>query len=295
MKKQVFSFHFHLSLLLSFFSLASTPLSTWAHNPNDEINNSRARLSDGTTISEESERIETPRFTLYYPRNKSSSETSPTKISLKDFTLSVLDETYSEFGKILKVQPQDRVTIRFLTPEQFRIRTGAPSWTSAMYLRGEISIPLDRKATGNLAELRRAIRHEYTHAVIAEKSAKKCPAWIDEGLAQIFEEDVNPLLAPALRKWIGGRNELLSLNWLDEGFMTLSDEVVPVAYGESLFATRMLIQKYGFGAVTVYMSFLKQGSTPAAAFQTAFGESLSEFESSFQSKLYTWAISGRGL
>src|SRR5690606_26447433 len=118
-----------------------------------------------------------------------------------------------------------KVVLRFLPPEEFRRQTGAPEWTSAMYFRDEITIPLTKSTAWERDELDRALRHEYVHAVIAELSEYRCPAWLDEGVAQLLEGQVNPLLGPALRRWIA-LNPAIPLDWLQNGFTTLDSGYV---------------------------------------------------------------------
>lgn len=232
--------------------------------------------------------LETPRFTLYFPSGTKSQTTELG--ALAKSALAVLDATYEEISSTLKVQPKNKVVLRFLSPTEFHRHTRAPSWTSAMYLRGEISIPIASTKRVNMVELTRAIRHEYVHAVVSELSGKGCPAWIDEGLAQLFEGEPNPLLGPALRGWVA-ENEALPLTWLQNGFLTLNDELVPVAYAQSLFATRDLVRNNGFSAVQRYLDLLRDGNSNSAAFETAFGIDSESYEKRLTKVMRQWASS----
>ncbi len=234
--------------------------------------------------------VETPRFTLYFPSAEQGAGIPLDQLAKS--TLSVLDDTYEELSAQFQIKPQQKVIFRFLTPEEFRKHTGAPAWTSAMYLRGEVSIPVSKSKRPNPTELRRAIRHEYTHAVVAELSGRRCPAWLDEGLAQMMEGDVNPLLGPALRRWTQDNSEAMPLSWLQNGFMTLSENIVPAAYAESLFAARSLVKKLGYSAVLGYLSALREGVAEPQAFRQAFGISERQFERQLTKEMNAWAQSG---
>ncbi len=232
-----------------------------------------------------------PRFTLYIGTNHGSTlRKHPVVKDVAQNTISVLDETYEEISRIFGRKPESNVVLRFLSPAEFRDETGAPSWTSAMFYRGEITIPLAPKAGINLAELRRAIRHEYTHAVVAELSNYRCPAWLDEGLAQLIEGEPNPLLGPSLRKWIGA-NDAMPLDWLQNGFTALESGIVPAAYGQSLFATRSLINRLGFSAVISYLDALKKEVPEKEAFLSAFGSTEGDYEKELTSQMQLWARS----
>lgn len=235
--------------------------------------------------------VETPRFTLYFPGD--SNDAGVPLDQLAQITLRVLDETYEELSRKFEFRPEQKVVFRFMTPEEFRKHTGAPAWTSAMYLRGEVSIPVSKEKRLNPSELRRAIRHEYTHAVLAEVSGRKCPAWLDEGIAQMMEDDVNPLLAPALARWAKNHgSEAMPLSWLQNGFMTLDESIVPAAYAESLFASRLLVQKWGYKAVLDYLHNIALGFDSSRSFLLAFGVSEREFERALGLEIERWALLG---
>ena len=204
--------------------------------------------------------------------------------------METLTTTSGEFQRIFGVAQKNKVVLRFLTPLDFRRLTKAPDWTSAMFYRGEISIPINPKHGLNSVELHRALRHEYVHAVIAEITNYRSPAWIDEGVAQLLEGQINPLLGPALRNWIKA-NPAMTLRSLENGFTTLPPELVPAAYAESLFASRTLIRQYGFPAAVKFLSYLGEGKTEQEAFLLAFNETEASFEQRLTGQIRRWAAS----
>jgi hypothetical protein len=270
----------NLALTLPFF-LVSLSL---AHEFHDEgkTPQSRPALSGAS--------VQTPRFTLYFPSNPK--ENGIPLEQLTSTTLSVLDDAYEELSQLLHFRPEQKVVFRFLTPEEFRKHTGAPAWTSAMYLRGEVSIPVSKEKRTSPTELRRAIRHEYTHAVLSELSNRKCPAWLDEGVAQILEGDLNPLLAPALKRWVESNREAMPLSWLRDGFMGLNEKIVPAAYAQSLFASQILVNKWGYPAVVSYLKLLAKGVNEERSFKLAFGITERQFERHLSSEMNRWIDSG---
>ncbi len=237
---------------------------------------------------------DTPRFTLHI-----GSEREPVQaISDKKYTelaqdaLKTLNNTFDELSRLFKLQPVKKVTLRFLTPQEFTRMTGAPEWTNAMYYRGEISIPLTAHNIEKRKDLVRAVRHEYVHAFLAEVTRHRCPAWLDEGVAQLIEGKPNSLLGPALRDWLAS-NEAIPLDWLNHGFTLLDEEVVPTAYAQSLFAARSLVNQHGFSALRTYMLELRDGSTPQEAFANSFGQSQYDYEKKLNEDLDRWRFSGR--
>ena len=205
--------------------------------------------------------------------------------------LKTLNNTHSELTRIFQEDTNGNVELRFLSPAEFRKHTGAPEWTSAMYLKDEISIPIT-PASIRPSEMNRALRHEYVHAFVAQISHYKCPAWLDEGVAQIIEGPANPQLAPALSQW-ASENPIFPLNELRNGFTTMDDYAVPAAYAQSFFATRKLIQSKGFSAIVKYLKALSVGKDEKAAFKLAFNQEQAEFEKSLADSVTRWVRSGK--
>lgn len=202
--------------------------------------------------------------------------------------LGVLEETHQYYSSLLGPIPSHTTTLRLVDSEQFYRETGAPRWTNAMYYRGEISIPLSVGEKVDVENLRRSIKHEYTHAVINSMSAARCPGWLDEGLAQWSEGSVNPALEPALRNWIMKRTAV-PLSMLQGGFTRLEPAMVPPAYGQSLFAAQAMLNSFGLPKISEYFRQLRVGSDRSQAFEEAFGISEKGFEKALGESLRRWA------
>jgi len=236
--------------------------------------------------------VQNPRFILYFGREtKDNSRKILTQNQLAKFAFGVLEDTFKEYSELFEKAPKRKITLRFLSPNEFKQHTGAPAWTSAMYFNDEISIPLNPVKGINLTDLARAIRHEYTHAVISELSNGNCPAWLDEGIAQVLEGKVNPLLGPALRKWIAS-NDAMPLGWLQNGFTLLDENIVPAAYAQSLFATRKIIKETGYSSITDYLARVSKGEPSSSAFKNAFKINQKDFLIDLTYEIKQWARYG---
>lgn len=196
---------------------------------------------------------------------------------LADRALTVLSNTHAYYKKVLGEIPAFKSTVRLMPEEEFFQLTGAPSWTNAMYFRGEIIIPLALGQKIDLDNLYRSVKHEYTHAVVNSLSGGRCPGWLDEGLAQWAEGDENPALRPALNQWLT-RNRPVPLGLLQGGFTKLDFEMVPPAYAQSLYAAKHIIHEFGFSSMRHYFDALREGDTKDSSFQRAFGQSERRFE-----------------
>lgn len=201
---------------------------------------------------------------------------------------------HHDYEIIFGAVPPVKAKIRLMSEDDFFLSTGAPSWTNAMYYRGEILIPVSRGKKLDLQNLKRAARHEYSHALVHSLSGGRCPGWLDEGLAQWAEGDENAALGPALKKWLRN-NSPVPLALLQGGFTKLKNDMVPAAYAQSLFATRSIIKTFGFGAIKDYFFELRTADAGGAemreaAFAQAFAVSLGVFEIRLRNAITAWGL-----
>lgn len=214
---------------------------------------------------------------------------SPTRWSdLAEELAQSLHDAYEEYAAIFPDIPAFKSSIRLMDEEGFYELTGAPSWTNAMFFRGEIIIPLSETQPIDVENLQRSVKHEFTHAVLSSMSGGQIPGWLDEGIAQWAEGYEHPALREALRKWLQ-KNEPVPLNLLQGGFTKLDAAMVPSAYAESLLASKAMIQAFGFKKIGAYLTLLRKGVEKPLAFEATFGLSLEEFEGKLGDSLKTWA------
>ena len=205
--------------------------------------------------------------------------------------ITVLNTTHDHFTRLFADIPPFSTSIRLMDEEEFFELTGAPKWTNAMFFRGQIILPLAKGKAIDIENLNRSVRHEYTHAILSALSAGNLPGWLDEGLAQWFEGEESPGLRDALREWLK-THEPVSLALLQGGFTKLKPEMVPAAYAQSLLATRLVAEKYGFPALAAYFMLLRDGVDKDAAFEAAFSISITDFEQQLAKALKRWAAKG---
>jgi hypothetical protein len=199
-----------------------------------------------------------------------------------------LKKAHIHYTKIFGPIPAGETTLKLIDAEVFYRETGAPGWTNALYYKGIMSIPLNFEEPIDMDELFRSVSHEYTHAVINALSGGRTPGWLDEGLAQEAEGDVNPALEPALKKWLYF-NQPISLDILQGGFTKLESRMVAPAYGQSLFAARVVVNTFGFENLREYFDNLRSGKPKPEAFRAAFGISEASFEEAFGKYVKRWA------
>jgi tetratricopeptide (TPR) repeat protein len=171
--------------------------------------------------------------------------------------IGMLEDAYRTVGRELNYFPADAVSVILYTDRDFFDVTQTPSWTAGYY-DGKIRIPV-KGAEERSVSLKKVLFHEYTHAVV-RSITKRCPLWINEGLAEYFSTD-------SPRK-VG---QMIPLRSLETSFSGLSVANVRTAYLESYSAVSCLIEKYGIYRVKGMLLALAQGEDVNRAFADAFG------------------------
>ncbi len=202
----------------------------------------------------------------------------------------VLESTHDNYANLLGEVPAFTTAVRLMDEDTFFAATGAPRWTNAMYYKSQIIIPLAANTQIDMDGLTRAIKHEYTHAIIHALSGGRCPGWLDEGLAQWAEGSENPALRPALKIWVRERGAV-PLALLQGGFTRLEQKMVPAAYAQSLYAAYVVLDSFGFSTLRNFFDGLRDGRTKSEAFERSFGVSEISFETQLQASLKKWSAS----
>lgn len=195
---------------------------------------------------------------------------------------------HQNFSSLYGQIPASAATVELIESERFYRTTGAPRWTNAMYYKGKISIPVPLNKAIEVDALVRSVRHEYTHSMVHSLSHGKCPGWIDEGIAQMIEGQINPALEPSLRAWLQVKRPV-SLRLLQGGFTKLNSNMVAPAYAQSLYASQMLLNRFRTGTLKKYFKHLRSGEHHQEAFENAFGMSEARFELVLEKSLNRWA------
>lgn len=178
--------------------------------------------------------------------------------------LGILEAAHRYVGDHLGYFPEDTPTIVLYTREAFQDITRTPKWTGAIF-DGEIRLPIGGMEDPNqIDRIARMLFHEYTHVVVFQMARKRCPTWINEGLAQAVEvgfEFPDQLL--------GGTP--LPLEDLQTTFLKIQETAVAtIAYRQSLDMVRMLIEDFGLSYMRDYLLALREPIPTDAAFERVF-------------------------
>lgn len=158
-----------------------------------------------------------------------------------DRVIGMLEKARREVRSVVNHQTDRSVPVVLYTPERFRSYMGGHGWTRGVY-DGKIRIPFEEGGIPDQS-LQALATHEYVHAVIYEMSEDRCPAWLNEGLAQVLAGEWNAAAGRVARGMIA-ENRFISLSNLDESFLRLPADRVEQAYIESYIVVDFMLDRY---------------------------------------------------
>ncbi|MFK5954982.1 MAG: tetratricopeptide repeat protein [Planctomycetota bacterium] len=187
-----------------------------------------------------------------------------------------LEEAYADVVALLGIQPQQRILVMWLDPEQYQWR--APDWSSGLY-DGRVRIVIDDYPAGKEA-IRSTLRHELTHAVLFTLGTR-LPTWLQEGMAQIAEGHAVELARDGLRARLPLR---ISVQDLDSNWTAWTDrDRVAQAYFYSMAFCGWLEDEYGRGVLHNLFQNVR-GHTFEEGWERTFGLSFATVEANHRAR-----------
>ena len=195
--------------------------------------------------------------------------------------LATLEHQYSQLTLELNSRPPATIAVILYPDQTFFDITRAAGWSGAIF-DGKIRVP-----TRGLNEvtplLKATLRHELTHAFIAALP-QDCPAWFNEGLAQLQEGESAARSRKTLAQLIE-TSRLIPLENLGETFVGLSNTEAEIAYAQSLSAMEFLSSRYGKVSIRAILELMGQNYNFENAFRTTLKQTVAEFDSAWRRDL----------
>jgi hypothetical protein len=136
--------------------------------------------------------------------------------------------------------------------------TQTASWTGGLF-DGKIRVPVGGARSLN-ERLRRALVHELTHSFVHGKSRGNCPAWLQEGLAQIEE---------------GKRASAATLEEVARAYRSVDAGLHgDLDYDSSLAFTEFLVSRHGLAALLDLLERLGRGVPEDRAMRQSLGQEM---------------------
>src|SRR5207249_9986598 len=92
-----------------------------------------------------------------------------------------LETARQEIGRRLGAYPERKIPVVLSAGGTFHEHAQAPDWAQGLF-DGKIRLPAEG-AIRDGAALDRVLRHEYTHALVQDRTRGRAPTWLSEGLA----------------------------------------------------------------------------------------------------------------
>jgi tetratricopeptide (TPR) repeat protein len=246
-----------------------------ALRPDAGIQQMLARAERESSVERNYSERETGHFVLRFEGNQSSD-------GFREQLLSALESQYQDLSRVFGSEPRSSIQVVLYTAQNFFDVTRAPSWTGALN-DGKLRIPL-HGVDSVTPELARVLRHELTHSFVNQLSAGRCPAWLNEGIAQMLEpRGLGPRVARLGMLFKAERD--LPLNMLERSFASLSTEEAVLAYDESLLATGYLYQHYGMADLVRLLQRMGQGESTESSLRGVLHSDYGHLQEDLRSEL----------
>jgi hypothetical protein len=124
-----------------------------------------------------------------------------------------------------------------------------------------IRIVMDDDKIATMAALQLMATHEVVHFILHRHVNRPLPAWLDEGLAVFYSQNLPDAYQTALAK-AADKNALLPLETLTRPFARMARAVQRLAYAQSAAMVAFLVQKHGWPLIREMLAACGRGESP---------------------------------
>ncbi len=222
--------------------------------PSAEVAQALERIERDQTAETDFREGQTHHFSVHYQGSASP--------QLAAEILRTLEDHFRTLQSQLHFAPADSISVVLYTQETFRDITRAPGWATALN-DGRIRVPIQGLASVT-DELSRVLMHELTHSFITQKTLRRCPTWLQEGLAQYMEGRRSDYYAHALIETYDQHSHV-PLQRLEGSWSKYPAPLASYAYAWSLAATETIVASSGmYGLERFFEHFLNDTSVDLA-------------------------------
>lgn len=170
-----------------------------------------------------------------------------------------LEEAYREVGNAFNLYPEGQLPVIIYSGEQFRAATARPGWVAALF-DGKMRLPVG-DLIASRERLHAAVRHEYTHLLVARSAGGRCPTWLNEGLAQMMEGRTEADALDTVRR-AAAAGKMPTLEALEGSFLNYSDAEAALAYDLSFLVTKRASDRAGFYTIRELLERMRLEDAP---------------------------------
>ncbi|NLD93776.1 MAG: hypothetical protein GX639_14060 [Fibrobacter sp.] len=206
-------------------------------------------------------------FDIHYDRGSIGNEIFEIKQHLM--------ECYRELGQEFGYYPPHPIIVILYNESEFRSTLNVRSQVTGLY-DGKIRLPLNFKKY-SLTDVKKTIRHEFTHAIVHDLAGNKCPTWLHEGLAVYSEKgsynDNIQVVRSALKS-----NSAFSFQMLSHSQIWNRNDLAPLAYSQSYGVVRYMIQRWGMHVVCDLLLKIKSGQSFESVLSAITNSTITELD-----------------
>ncbi len=142
-----------------------------------------------------------------------------------------------------------------------------PSWVQGDSGR-VIRLIMDAGGVDTLERLQAMVTHECVHLALNRMTEGKVPAWLDEGLAIYFSQDLPEKYRRSLKNAMEA-DALFPMEVLEKPFARMDRKLKNLAYAQSAAVVDFLVEKYGWPTMQDLTKGVANGDSPEFAMRKA--------------------------
>jgi tetratricopeptide (TPR) repeat protein len=239
--------------------------------PDPDLRYLLAKAQREANVQENFREEESYHFSLRYDGQRTS-------LGVQRALLSTLERQYQQLIRDLDFAPRENIVVVLYTRTAFFDVTQAPTWAGGLN-DGKLRIPIEGVRDMS-PELERVLKHELVHSFIRYMAGPECPAWLNEGLAQMLEPRNSEMYAPALAKVFQAGHEA-PMKALEGSFGRYSSKQAQIAYMQSLMITDYLRGTVGMSGLQRMLQRIAHGESGEAALRGVNHTTYAQFEDEF--------------
>ena len=188
-----------------------------------------------------------------------------------------LEGQFEELRSQLNYTPPEPIGVVLYTEEAFRDVTQVPAWMGAAN-DGRIRVPV-QGIEAVTPELARVLKHELTHSFVFQKTAGRCPTWLQEGLAQWIEgRRTGADAAPLVAAFEAGKTK--GLGHGEGSWIHLSPAQARLAYAWSLAVVETIETQFGTDGMNRLLDAARSEASAEAALHEGLRTNFAELDES---------------
>ena len=235
------------------------------------------------SIDKNQQQYEDEHFIIRYRRSESI-EGSAIREYLRD--------AYRTISQDLGHYPTYKISVVLYDRDEYQKLMGSvPHWSGALF-DGKIRIPFYLNTPGetqdvyDIQELKKLIYHELTHAFVLDISQTKCPVWLNEGLAQYYENKIKTIDLALLGRAVKTKTLLSTDELIYQDISKIASHEKALLYYEEAFSfVSYILKQQRMYHMKQVLTELGKGMAFTKAFEKSYGRSFEEIAGNWQKEL----------